>query len=640
MAHIEVKTFTLYPHYAISEGEKEGLSKWKLRCLKEEKMKELQSMLHTQNPVATEVKYFVSFPSTEAHSGHPIGQEAVHTQKLHPQVAQKILEMVTSGITDTAEVRRSLKYYVDNFLCKDIGQKPHPHDRAFYPLKQDIMNHISMAKRAIDLSTFDQENLRLKVEEWKKGNPTSSFYFRPFGKITTTSEFSDKLEDEQTFLYIHQDEWQRELLTTYGNTITLMDATYKTTKYSIPLFFLCVKTNVNYTVVAEFVLQTENSDHIFEALSIIKSWTPNWDPKYFITDYLDAEMSAINKFFPKTQLYLCEFHREQAWERWVKDRKHGLSEIQAATLLDLLRDCANAPVNSTVENEPADYLFKQALERLTASDIWKNNEQVQQWLSTTWLSCPELWARSYRDQTYHSAVNTTNGVESQNKLLKNSYLPRRKNITISRLATVLYEEFIPDIYHKYLFLNYKTSSSYRTYNDFVPSYLHGRPRQVILHCLERKSSSRKHDQSDIISQDTIVGVFTIKGSSNKLHTVNFGTATGEPSCTCPDWIQWRIPCKHFFAVFKFFEKWGWESLPEQYKCQPHISSTINNSVTTPSSPPTDIISDELALMNQDQMELPTKTVSCNDIVHNKLMINFFFSLHQLCTCELNVKLYE
>ena len=229
-------------------------------------------------------------------------------------------------------------------------------------------------------------------------------------------------------------------------------------------------------------------------------------------------MSAINKLFPKTQLYLCEFHREQAWERWVKDRKHGLSEMQAVTLLDLLRDCANAPVNFTVENEPADYLFKQALERLTASDVWKNNEQVQQWLSTTWLSCPKLWARSYRDQTYHSAVNTTNGVESQNKLLKYGYLPWRKNITISRLATVLYEEFNPDIHHRYLFLNYQTSSSYRTYNEFVPSYLHGRPRQVILHCLERKSSSRKYDQSDIISQDTTSGVFRIKGSSNKLHS--------------------------------------------------------------------------------------------------------------------------
>ena len=469
------------------------------------------------------------------------------------------------------------------------------------------MNHISMAKRAIDLSTFDQENLRLKVEEWKRSNPTSSFYFRPFGKNVTANEPCK----EQTFLYIHQDEWQRELLTTYGNTITLMDATYKTTKYSIPLFFLCVKTNVNYMVVAEFVLQAENADHIYEALSIVKSWTPNWDPKYFITDYSDAKISAINKLFPKTQLYLCEFHREQAWERWVKDRKHGLSEIQAATLLDLLRDCANAPVNFTVENEPADYLFKQTLERLTASDVWKNNEQVQQWLSTTWLSCPKLWARSYRDQTYHSAVNTTNGVESQNKLLKYSYLPRRKNITISRLATVLYEEFNPDIHHRYLFLNYRTSSSYRTYNEFVPSYLHGRPRQVILHCLERKSSSRKYDQSDIISQDTTSGVFRIKGSSNKLHTVNFGTSTGEPSCTCPDWIQWRIPCKHFFVVFKFFEKWGWESLPEQYKNEPHISSDtgpLNSSVVTPSSPHTD---HELEFFDQDQMELPTKSVSCS-----------------------------
>ena len=84
-------------------------------------MRELQNMLHAHNPVTIEVKYFVSFPSIEAYSGHPTGQEAVHTQKLYPQVVQKITEMVTSGIMDTTEVRRSLRYYVDNFLCKDIG---------------------------------------------------------------------------------------------------------------------------------------------------------------------------------------------------------------------------------------------------------------------------------------------------------------------------------------------------------------------------------------------------------------------------------------------------------------------------------------------------------------------------------------
>ena len=83
-------------------------------------MKKLQGVLHTQTQVTTE-KYFVPFPSNEAHSGHPISQEAVHGQKIHSQVAQKIMEMVSSGMSDTAEVRHSLKYYEDNFLCKEIG---------------------------------------------------------------------------------------------------------------------------------------------------------------------------------------------------------------------------------------------------------------------------------------------------------------------------------------------------------------------------------------------------------------------------------------------------------------------------------------------------------------------------------------
>ena len=56
--------------------------------------------------------------------------------------------------------------------------------------------------------------------------------------------------------------------------------------------------------------------------------------------------------------------------------------------------------------------------------------------------------------------------------------------------------------------------------------MHGQPRQVIIHCLERKSSCRKYDESNIISHDTVNGVFTIKGSSSKLRTINFGTKMG------------------------------------------------------------------------------------------------------------------
>lgn len=62
-----------------------------------------------------------------------------------------------------------------------------------------------------------------------------------------------------------------------------------------------------------------------------------------MSDYSEAELGAIEQEFPQCKAYLCDFHREQAWERWVRDRKHGLNHADADTLLSLLRDCAWAP---------------------------------------------------------------------------------------------------------------------------------------------------------------------------------------------------------------------------------------------------------------------------------------------------------
>ena len=57
----------------------------------------------------------------------------------------------------------------------------------------------------------------------------------------------------------------------YGNCISLIhvDATYKTTRYDLPLFFVCVRTNVGYCTVAEFITQSETASPIGEALDIL-----------------------------------------------------------------------------------------------------------------------------------------------------------------------------------------------------------------------------------------------------------------------------------------------------------------------------------------------------------------------------------
>ena len=108
----------------------------------------------------------------------------------------------------------------------------------------------------------------------------------------------------------------------------------------------------------------------------------------------------------------------------------------------------------------------------------------------------QLWVRAFRDREFHAAVNTNNGTEALNKLLKYNFLPW-KCMTLSATATLLIDRFLPETYQKYLFLNFKSSSQYRSYNSFVPEYLHGRPRSTILQCLERRSKSLKFTEDDM-----------------------------------------------------------------------------------------------------------------------------------------------
>lgn len=77
----------------------------------------------------------------------------------------------------------------------------------------------------------------------------------------------------------------------------LLDATYRTCRYSVPLFFLCVRTNVSYAVVGVFVTQTETTAAIREALAVFREWNPSWKPSHFMVDFSEAEIGALEAEF-------------------------------------------------------------------------------------------------------------------------------------------------------------------------------------------------------------------------------------------------------------------------------------------------------------------------------------------------------
>ena len=75
-------------------------------------------------------------------------------------------------------------------------------------------------------------------------------------------------------------------------------------------------------------------------------------------DYSEVEISAIERAFAKTTVYICDFHLEQAWTRWTRDHKNGLSKQEQEALLASLRSCAwasSAEASSGLSREGNDW---------------------------------------------------------------------------------------------------------------------------------------------------------------------------------------------------------------------------------------------------------------------------------------------
>jgi len=108
-------------------------------------------------------------------------------------------------------------------------------------------------------------------------------------------------DSESSFLLVLQTKAQKDLMSKYGNDVTLMDGIYRTTKYGFPCIFLTVKTSIGSgMVVATIIPQYENEALLAEGLTILKQW----NPLFFVTftevkhgrgGYQKTQMTSIHK---------------------------------------------------------------------------------------------------------------------------------------------------------------------------------------------------------------------------------------------------------------------------------------------------------------------------------------------------------
>ena len=642
-ANIQVRTINTFPEYTIDISSTP--TKFGVRCQKKNVLKKLRNSSERTSSKQLP-RHYVKIPLSHVHKGHLVGSHAGVKHTVDKCIVTKIHDLVDRNIDKVTHVQSMLSEYVEHELFQDAPpeEKPHRDNQRFYPKKRDVENHIFRAKQAQKYSKNDQESLQKKVEHWQSRSPQTMLFYRASTAASDSEE--EYLTAAQTkrkmppLLFVHQEPWQMRLLSRYGTELVFMDGVHNTTKYSLPLYFIYVKTNMGLKVVAEFIIQNESQDLITEAISVVKSWNPSWNPSFWVTGVSELEISAIEDQFPEAIVYISDFHLLKEWEKWIQMSKNNLRIREQEDLLTFLK---------SVRKAETEELFSTAVGEFQKLPLYKDKGNVQRFVDN-WLSCAFRWTQAVRHSDADSIINFDNGIKEQSCVFSYQYLPWAVDRSVYGIALLLVESFIPDSYRSYMEMNTTLSQQAQDKaSPLVPPYLHHRPPSFVKHCLKAqfKVEQEYTDPTDVICVDYNQGEFNVRSSSiySGFHRVQFQV----PRCSCDMWQVTCFPCEHFHAVFKFVEQWSFLHLPAHYRnspfisidteiepapaVDPHVANALidHDYVVGPSSNHADILS---SLKEQIQ----EKVVSMAELLHQvndvDILQHVLIKLEEVCSsCE-------
>ena len=175
--------------------------------------------------------------------------------------------------------------------------------RRYYPNVKDIRNYMNKAKMLTRLSTDVKAELKELSVKLQQSRPTENIILQS-ELVDNRQEALLNIKTEEdtslkaTLIFCHQTSQQQRLMKRYGNQILLCEVTNLVERVPFPLFCIFVQTNVDYQLVASFIVEIRNRESIVQGLMSVKDWNPGWSPKYVVLDYSDEECDAVKTVFP------------------------------------------------------------------------------------------------------------------------------------------------------------------------------------------------------------------------------------------------------------------------------------------------------------------------------------------------------
>ncbi|KAJ7988240.1 hypothetical protein DPEC_G00321540 [Dallia pectoralis] len=508
-----------------------------------------QALQTDPTSVQWKMLYFLKIPRVGDHKGHPIGEGA---DEMDDRVKCYIRTVVQQGVRRVKEVKNHMLQYVRTELFRDTTPPPL---RCFFPTEKTIQAAVAQVIAEEHYSKIDLVNLLTLSENWKADAPRTNFLLRVQWEC-------------KNLLLCYQTDWQRQLIRRYGREVCFLDAAYKRTRFPLPLFFLCVRTNVSLIPVGLFVVQSKSVETLGEALRVFRQWNRGWCPAHVLTEHCAVEIQAVEATFKGAQAVFSDHLRERTWTKWLSNRSRAITNPQG--IFTMMKAIAEALTREQ---------YQGAVERLKQSLIWQEKRQLfKNWFTNKWLFEEKRWANAARANIVNFVSVVNGGLEMQGKFFTHNDMKVHKKDTLSQMLQFVVDSYIPQMHQRYMDLNSQSCSDYSP-DSAVPPFLWHRPRSVVAHVMDSMSAAEQdsgivveQDSGIVVEQASDSGTFRVTSQteavSGRSYAVRFGSESAWPSCECKAWGNQWLPCKHFCQVFRSEPGWTWEHLCPKYRDHP------------------------------------------------------------------------
>lgn len=302
-----------------------------------------------------------------------------------------------------------------------------------YSLLRSEFPHLRIAKSSV-MNHIHEYN-----RSWLEGHTagTKLLHYMTDKGFLVSYELKEDDDEVQKLLFMSQH--QKEMLASYGRVLVL-DCTYKTNRYNLPLLHIVGRSPLGKTYQACFAFINDETElsYVWALERLKEYYPPDSGPEVLVTDAEQSLGNAIKRVFPRAKHLLCTWHIYRCVHRKLKSL--GYSPELHKSLFEAWKKCMHALTVSDFNQ-----LFKDV------EDKHPNCSEFVNYLTETWLSVKKKFIPAYTHRYECYGIRTTSISEAAHGFIKDHIRNRFRELrftfdAIAQFCKKEMEKFRHDVY--------------------------------------------------------------------------------------------------------------------------------------------------------------------------------------------------